>query len=105
MGALWQAAAETFAAPVVGAVLSPLSARGKGPVAETSASDNSLTTPRFVSTDFETQMELIPFVKGVSHLVSPASGPSPFAKLNEFDEGCTAIKSLLVLVTLMIVSF
>lgn len=45
MGVLWQAAAETFAAPVVGAVLSPLSARGKGPVAETSASDNSLTTP------------------------------------------------------------
>ncbi|BAT04354.1 Os08g0217050, partial [Oryza sativa Japonica Group] len=44
----------------------------------------------------ETRADLIPFVEGESNLVSPASSPSLFTELNEFDEGCSAIKSLAV---------
>jgi hypothetical protein len=56
-------------------------------------SDNSLSAPRFVSSDFETRAELVPFVKGVLHLISPVGGLVPFTELNEFDEGCTTAKA------------
>jgi hypothetical protein len=39
-------------------------------------------------------------VEGVSNLVLPAGTPSLFTELNEFDEGCSAIKSLAVRVCL-----
>nr|ABA96163.1 hypothetical protein LOC_Os12g11490 [Oryza sativa Japonica Group] len=38
----------------------------------------------------------IGLVEGVSALVSPAGSSSLFTELNEFDEGCSAIKSLVV---------
>nr|ABB46829.1 hypothetical protein LOC_Os10g08130 [Oryza sativa Japonica Group] len=71
---------------------------GKGKVAaiETSASEYSLAAPHFAPGDFETRADLIPFVEGVSNLVLPASTLSLFTELNEFDEGCSTIKSLLV---------
>jgi hypothetical protein len=56
----------------------------------------SLATPHFALGDFETRAELIPFVEGMSNLVSPAGNPSFFTELNEFDEGCSAIKGLAV---------
>nr|AAT77304.1 hypothetical protein [Oryza sativa Japonica Group] len=52
--------------------------------------------PRFALGDFETRADLLPFVEGVSNLVLPASALSLFTELNEFDEGCSAIKSLAV---------
>nr|AAM01118.1 Hypothetical protein [Oryza sativa Japonica Group] len=91
------AACATFNAPLPGPHLSLLApARGKQAAVETSGSDNSLSAPRFVSSDFETRAELIPIVQGVGHLVSPVGGLVPFTELNEFVEGCTAAKSLLV---------
>jgi hypothetical protein len=55
-----------------------------------------LRRPHFAPGDFETRADLIPFVEGVSNLVLPAGTPSLFTELNEFDEGCSAIKSLAV---------
>lgn len=37
-----------------------------------------------------------PLSYGFVQIVSPLSGPSPFTKLNEFGEGRTATKSLLI---------
>uniref|UniRef100_A0A0E0DCC1 Uncharacterized protein n=1 Tax=Oryza meridionalis TaxID=40149 RepID=A0A0E0DCC1_9ORYZ len=93
-----KAASTAFAPPpFLAPHLSPLNPSiGKQAITETSGSDNSLSAPRFVSSDFETRVELIPFVKGVGHLVSPVPGLVPFTELNKFDEGCTAAKSLLV---------
>jgi hypothetical protein len=72
----------------------PAIQKGKKVAVEASASDYSLAAPRFAPGDFETWADLIPFVEGVSHLVSPAGSPSLFTELNEFDEGYSAIKSL-----------
>nr|ABA96916.1 hypothetical protein LOC_Os12g14860 [Oryza sativa Japonica Group] len=72
----------------------PAIQKGKKVAVEASASDYSLAAPRFAPGDFETWADLIPFVEGVSHLVSPAGSPSQFTELNEFDEGYSAIKSL-----------
>nr|CAE01898.2 OSJNBa0059D20.4 [Oryza sativa Japonica Group] len=71
-------------------------AKGKEAAVETSTSEYSLAGPHFAPGDFESRAELIPFVEGVSNLVLPASTPSLFTELNEFDEGCSAIKSLAV---------
>ena len=95
------AAAKVFGSPPHQPVASPLmEAKGKRAVAETSASEYSLSVPRFAPGDFETLADLLPFVEGVSNLVLPASAPSLFTELNEFDEGCSAIKSLAVRVCL-----
>lgn len=73
-----KAAAAAFAAPLAVHQLSPLNPpRGKQAIIETSGSDNSLSAPRFVPVDFETQADLIPFVKGVGHLVLPTGSPGP----------------------------
>nr|AAQ56333.1 putative gypsy-type retrotransposon protein [Oryza sativa Japonica Group] len=91
------AAAKVFGSPPHQPVASPLmEAKGKKAVAETFASEYSLSVPRFAPGDFETRVDLLPFVEGVSNLVLPASAPSLFTELNEFDEGCSAIKSLAV---------
>lgn len=91
------AAAKVFGSPPHQPVASPLmEAKGKRAVAETFASEYSLSVPRFAPGDFETRADLLPFVEGVSNLVLPASAPSLFTELNEFDEGCYAIKSLAV---------
>jgi hypothetical protein len=93
--------ARVFGSPIRQPVVSPLAlGKGKKMVAETSVSDYSLVAPHFAPSDFETRAELIPFVEGVSNLVSPASSSSLFTELNEFDEGCSAIKSLAVRVLL-----
>nr|AAT77814.1 hypothetical protein [Oryza sativa Japonica Group]ABF96915.1 Transposable element protein, putative, Transposase_28 [Oryza sativa Japonica Group] len=91
------AAAKVFGSPSRQPVASPLiEAKGKRAVVETSASEYSLPLPRFAPGDFETRADLLPFVEGVSNLVLPASAPRLFTELNEFDEGCSAIKSLAV---------
>nr|AAO23090.1 hypothetical protein [Oryza sativa Japonica Group] len=91
------AAAKVFGSPPRQPVASPLiDAKGKRAVVETSASKYSLSLPRFAPGDFETRADPLPFVEGVSNLVLPASAPSLFTELNEFDEGCSAIKSLAV---------
>lgn len=91
------AAAKVFGSPPHQPVASPLTeAKGKRAVAKTSALEYSLSVPRFAPGDFETRADLLPFVEGVSNLVLPASAPSLFTELNEFDEGCSAIKSLAV---------
>nr|CAH65938.1 OSIGBa0102N07.4 [Oryza sativa] len=91
------AAAKVFGSPPHQPVASPLmEAKGKRAVAETSASEYSLSVPRFAPGDFETRADLLSFVEGVSNLVLPASALSLFTELNEFDEGCSAIKSLAV---------
>nr|XP_015614257.1 uncharacterized protein LOC107279210 isoform X1 [Oryza sativa Japonica Group] len=91
------AAARIFGSPLRQPVVSPLvKAKGKGSAVETSASEYSLAAPHFAPGDFETRADLIPFVEGVSNLVLPASTLSLFTELNEFDEGCSAIKSLAV---------
>ena len=90
-----------FGSPLRQPVVSPLvKAKGKGAAVETSALEYSLAAPHFAPGDFETRADLIPFVEGVSNLVLPASTPSLFTELNEFDEGCSAIKSLAVRVCL-----
>ena len=89
--------ARVFGSPVRQPVASPLVIpKGKGAAVETSASEYSLAAPHFAPGDFETRAELIPFVEGVSNLVSPAGNPSLFTEPNEFDEGCSAITSLAV---------
>nr|AAO19386.1 hypothetical protein [Oryza sativa Japonica Group]ABF98363.1 hypothetical protein LOC_Os03g49090 [Oryza sativa Japonica Group] len=91
------AGARVFGSPLRQPVVSPLvKAKGKGAAVETSASEYSLVAPHFAHGDFETRADLIPFVEGVSNLVLHASTPSLFTELNEFDEGCSAIKSLTV---------
>nr|ABA98295.1 Transposable element protein, putative, Transposase_28 [Oryza sativa Japonica Group] len=91
------AAARVFGSPVREPAISPLvKAKGKCVAAEASASEYSLAAPHFVPGDFVTQADLIPFVEGVSNLVLPAGTPSLFTELNEFDEGCSTIKSLAV---------
>nr|AAT81679.1 hypothetical protein [Oryza sativa Japonica Group]ABF97505.1 hypothetical protein LOC_Os03g40580 [Oryza sativa Japonica Group] len=91
------AAARVFGSPLRQPVVSPLvKAKGKGAAVEISASEYSLAAPHFAPSDFETRVDLIPFVEGVSNLVLPASTPSLFTELNEFDERCSAIKSLAV---------
>jgi hypothetical protein len=92
-----KAAARVFGSPPCHPVVSPLvKPKGKGAAVETSASEYSLAAPHFAPGDFETRADLIPFVEGVSNLVLPASTPSLFTELNEFDEGCSTIKSLAV---------
>nr|CAE02215.2 OSJNBb0002N06.5 [Oryza sativa Japonica Group]CAH66591.1 OSIGBa0092G14.2 [Oryza sativa] len=77
--------------------ISPLvKAKGKCAAAEASASEYSFAAPHFAPGDFETWADLIPFVEGVSNLVFAAGTPSLFTELNEFDEGCSTIKSLAV---------
>nr|AAX95992.1 retrotransposon protein, putative, unclassified [Oryza sativa Japonica Group] len=89
-----EAAFVAFEPPLPGPRLSPLEPPwGKQAATETLGSDNSLSAPRFVSSNFETRAELVPFVKGVLHLISPVGGLVPFTELNEFDEGCTAAKA------------
>jgi hypothetical protein len=91
------AAARVFGSPLREPATSPLvKAKGKCAAAEASASEYSLAAPHFAPGDFETRADLIPFVEGVSNLVLPAGTPSLFTELNEFDEGCSAIKSLAV---------
>nr|AAX94799.1 hypothetical protein LOC_Os11g14840 [Oryza sativa Japonica Group]ABA92406.1 hypothetical protein LOC_Os11g14840 [Oryza sativa Japonica Group] len=91
------AAARVFGSPLRQPVVSPLvKAKGKGAAVETSALEYSLAAPHFAPGDFETWADLVPFVEGVCNLVLPASTPSLFTELNEFDEGCSAIKSLAV---------
>nr|CAH66589.1 OSIGBa0111E13.7 [Oryza sativa] len=91
------AAARVFGSPLRELAISPLvKAKGKCAAAEASASEYSLAAPNFAPGDFETRADLIPFVEGVSNLVLPAGTPSLFTELNEFDEGCSAIKSLAV---------
>ena len=90
-------AVRVFGSPLRQPVASPLiEAKGKGAAVETSASEYSLVAPHFAPSDFETRADLLPFVEGVSNLVLPANTPSLFTELNEFDEGCCAIKSLAV---------
>lgn len=102
---LQEAASETFGTDGVIALLSPLRQReGKAPMVDIPTSDVTLTVPQFISADFETRPEIIPFVEGVSQIVSPLSGPSPFTELNEFSEGCSAVKSLLVRVGIYLAS-
>nr|AAM74250.1 Hypothetical protein [Oryza sativa Japonica Group] len=92
-----KAAARLFGSPPHSPPTSPLAIQnGKKAAVETSASEYSLTAPCFVPWDFETRVDLTPFIEGVSHLVSPAGSPSLFTELNEFNEGCTAVKSLAV---------
>lgn len=100
-------AARVFGSPVRQPVVSLLAlGKGKKTAAETSVSDYSLATPHFAPSDFETRAELIPFVEGVSNLVSPAGSSSLFTELNEFNDGCSAIKSLAVRVcSLIVVAF
>nr|CAE03953.2 OSJNBb0085H11.2 [Oryza sativa Japonica Group] len=94
---IMMAAARVFGSPLREPAISPLvKTKGKGAAAEASASEYSLAAPHFAPGDFETRADLIPFVEGVSNLVLPASTPSLFTELNEFDEGCSAIKSLVV---------
>ena len=89
--------ARVFGSPVRRTVVSPLVIeKGKKTVIETSASEYSLVAPHFAPADFETGADLIPFVEGVSNLVSLASSPSLFTELNEFDEGYSAVKRLAV---------
>ncbi|XP_066165839.1 uncharacterized protein [Oryza sativa Japonica Group] len=91
------AAARVFGSPLREPAVSPLvKTKGKGVAAEASASEYSLAAPHFAPGDFETRADLIPFVEGVSNLVLPAGTSSLFTELNEFDEGCSAIKSLAV---------
>nr|AAS01917.1 hypothetical protein [Oryza sativa Japonica Group]ABF96958.1 hypothetical protein LOC_Os03g33690 [Oryza sativa Japonica Group] len=91
------ATARVFGSPLREPAVSPLvKTKGKGAAAEASASEYSLAVPHFAPGDFETRADLIPFVEGVSNLVLPAGTPSLFTELNEFDEGCSAIKSLAV---------
>lgn len=86
-----------FSSPVRQPVVSPLGlGKGRKTAVETSVSDYSLAAPHFAPANFETRAELIPFVEGVSNLVFPAGSSSLFMELNEFDEGCSAIKSLAV---------
>jgi hypothetical protein len=100
------AAARVFGSPLRQPVVSPLvKAKGKGAAVETSASEYSLVVPHFAPGDFETRADLIPFVEGVSNLVLPACTQSLFTELNEFDEGCSAIKSLAVRVRLFALFF
>jgi hypothetical protein len=99
-------AARVFGSPVRQPVVSPLApGKEKKTVVETSVSDYSLAVPHFAPGDFETRAELIPFVEGVSKLVSPAGSSSLFTEQNEFDEGCSAVKSLAVRVRSLIVVF
>jgi hypothetical protein len=92
-----RAVARLFGSPLRKPVVSPLAIqKGKKTAAETSASEYSLVAPHFAAGDFETRADLIPFVEGVSNLVSPTGSLSLFTELNEFDEGCSAIKSLAV---------
>jgi hypothetical protein len=92
-----KAAARVFGSPVRQPVVSPLVIpKGKGAAVEISTSEYSLAAPHFAPGDFETRAELIPFIEGVRNLFSPAGNPSLFTELNEFDEGCSAIKSLAV---------
>nr|AAT85222.1 hypothetical protein [Oryza sativa Japonica Group]AAV67837.1 hypothetical protein [Oryza sativa Japonica Group] len=92
------AAARVFGSPRRQPVISPLvNAKGKGAAVKTSTSEYSLAAPHFAPSDFETRADLIPFVEGVSNLALPASTLSLFTELNEFDEWCSAIKSLAVL--------
>jgi hypothetical protein len=78
-------------------VVSPLVIeKGKKTVIKTSASEYSLVAPHFAPADFETGADLIPFVEGVSNLVSLAGSPSLFTELNKFDEGYSAVKRLAV---------
>nr|ABB47530.1 hypothetical protein LOC_Os10g25880 [Oryza sativa Japonica Group] len=91
------AVARVFGSPLRELAISPLvKAKGKCAGAEASASEYSLAAPHFAPGDFETRADLVPFVEGVSNLVLPAGTPSLFTELNEFDEGCSAIKSLAV---------
>lgn len=83
----------------------PAIQKGKKAAIETSALEYSLAAPRFAPGDLETRADLIPFVERVSHLVSPAGSPSLFTELNEFDEGCTTIKSLAIRVCYSFFSF
>jgi hypothetical protein len=95
------AAARVFGSPVCKPAISPLvKEKGKCAAAEASASEYSLAAPHFAPGDFETRADLIPFVEGVSNLVLPAGTPSLFTEFNEFDEGCSTIKSLAVRVCL-----
>ncbi len=95
------AAAKVFGSPPRQPIASPLTeAKGKRAAGETSASEYSLAVPRFAPGDFETRADLLPFVEGVSNLIMPAGTPSLFTELNEFNEGCSAIKSLAVRVRL-----
>nr|AAU44116.1 hypothetical protein [Oryza sativa Japonica Group] len=90
--AIVTAAAKVFGNPPHQPVASPLmEAKGKRAVAETSALEYSLSVPRFAPGDFETRADLLPFVEGVSNLVLPASAPSMFTELNEFDEGSSRL--------------
>jgi hypothetical protein len=92
-----KAVARVFGSPLRQPVVSPLvKPKGMGAAVETSASEYSLAAPHFAPGDFETRAELIPFVEGVSNLVLPAGTPSLFTELNEFDEGYSAIKNLVV---------
>nr|CAD39385.2 OSJNBb0016B03.13 [Oryza sativa Japonica Group] len=91
------AAARVFGSPLREPAVSPLvKTKGKGAAAEASASEYSLAAPHFAPGDFETRADHISFVEGVSNLVLPAGTPSLLTELNEFDEGCSAIKSLAV---------
>nr|AAL31075.1 hypothetical protein [Oryza sativa Japonica Group]AAN04156.1 Hypothetical protein [Oryza sativa Japonica Group] len=91
------AAARVFGSPLREPAISPLvKAKGKCAAAEASVSEYSLAAPHFAPGDFETRANLVPFVEGVSNLVLPVGTPSLFTELNEFDEGCSAIKSLAV---------
>jgi hypothetical protein len=99
-------AARVFGSPVRRPVVSPLTlGKGKKTALETSVSDYSLAAPHFAHGDFETRAEHIPFVEGVSKLVSPAGSSSLFTEQNEFDEGCSAVKSLAVRVRSLNVVF
>nr|AAT85788.1 putative gypsy type transposon [Oryza sativa Japonica Group]ABF96892.1 Transposable element protein, putative, Transposase_28 [Oryza sativa Japonica Group] len=91
------AAARVFGSPACEPAISPLvKTKGKCAATEASTSEYSLATPHFAPGDFETRADLIPFVEGVSNLVLPTGTPSIFTELNEFDEGCSTIKSLAV---------
>nr|AAL93073.1 hypothetical protein [Oryza sativa Japonica Group] len=83
-----KAAARVFGSPLRQPIVSLLvKPKGKGAAVETSAPEYSLAAPHFAPGDFETRAELIPFVEGVSNLVSPVGTLSLFTELNEFDEG------------------
>jgi hypothetical protein len=95
------AAAKVFGSPPRQPISSPLTeAKGKRATGEMSASEYSLAVPRCAPGNFESRADLLPFVEGVSNLILPAGTPSLFTELNEFDEGCSAIKSLAVRVRL-----
>nr|CAE05580.3 OSJNBa0032N05.8 [Oryza sativa Japonica Group] len=92
-----KAAASLYGSPVRKLVASPLAIeKGKKKAAETSASEYSLAVPHFAPADFDTRADLVPFVEGVSNLVSLVGSPSLFTELNGFDEGYSTIKSLAV---------